>query len=176
MSDEPADNGGNRAQERGTTELRKLHPKIRSVWRFGSAMSGLVLGTVLALCSLAFAKLVNGPPLLIAIGAFVVGFTLFGGIAILLVDRQFESWRYQLREFDVVIQKGLFWRSERYIARDRVQHIDINAGPMDRRFGLVQVVIYAAGMAGSVGLIPGLTPPEAEWLKDQLLATRAMEA
>ncbi len=161
---------------RETTELRSLHPKIRSVWRFGSVISGLVFGSLFGVVSIPFAKLSDGPILFVGAVAFILAFCLFGGIGILLADKQFDRWRYQLREFDVVIHKGLFWRSERYIARDRIQHIDINAGPIDRRFGLVQLVIYAAGIAGSVGLVPGLSPEDAEWLKEQLLTTRTMDA
>lgn len=148
---------------------------IRSVWRLGGLISGLVAATSITAFSFLFIKVFEGP-VWIAPLVFVVSFLMFGGVAMLLVDKQFEQWRYQLREFDVVIRKGLVWRSERYIARDRVQHIDINTGPLDRKFGLVQVVVYAAGVTGSVGLIPGLTPEEGEWLKEQLLATRAEDA
>ena len=122
---------------RETTPLRSLHPKVRSVWRFGSFVSGLVAAAALAGLFALFAKLADASVPLVATTGFVTGFLLFGVVGILLVDKQFEQWRYQLREFDVLIKKGLFWQSERYIARDRVQHIDINAGPMDRRFGPV---------------------------------------
>ena len=161
--------------ERQTTDLRRLHPKIRSVWRFGAAMSGLIMGVVLAVFSIPFARIIEKPAWILMPVGFIVGFTLFGGISLLLINKQFERWRFQLREYDLLIQKGLVWRSERYIARDRIQHIDINTGPLDRRFGLAQVVVYVAGVTGSVGLIPGLTPQEADWLKEQLLATRAMD-
>lgn len=161
---------------RATTELRSLHPKIRSVWRFGSVMTGLLMALVGAGLFSLIGKIADKsvPPL--AVTGAIVGFVLFGVVGMTLVDKQFDNWRYQLRDYDVLIKKGLVWRSERYIARDRVQHIDINAGPMDRRFGLVQVVIYSAGVSGSVGLIPGLTPDEAEWLRDQLLTERALDA
>lgn len=161
--------------ERQTTELRRLHPKIRSVWRFGATMSGLIMSAIFLVISVPFAIKGSWPVLPVAAGAMLIGFLLFGGISLFLIDKQFEHWRYQLREYDLMIQKGLIWRSERYIARDRIQHIDINTGPLDRRFGLAQVVVYVAGVTGSVGLIPGLTPQEAEWLKEQLLATRAMD-
>lgn len=162
--------------DRETTPLRSLHPKIRSVWRFSSLFTGLILGGIAAGMGAMFASIADGPVAFVAVVAMLLAFLLFGGIGMLLVDKQFDQWRYQLREFDILIKKGLVWRSERYIARDRVQHIDINTGPLDRRFGLVQVVIYAAGAAGSVGLIPGLTQDEAEWLRDQLLLTRSEEA
>ena len=161
---------------RETTELRQLHSKIRTVWRFSSLLTGVITGIGGAGVGALVFKIIDSRP---AVGAglgFLVCFLLFGILSLTLIDRQFDQWRYQLREHDILIKKGLFWRSERYIARDRVQHIDINAGPIDRKFGLVQVVIYAAGISGSVGLIPGLNPDEANWLKDQLLSTRAEDA
>jgi uncharacterized protein len=162
--------------ERHTTPLQQLHPAIQSVWRWGALLSGLTMLPVLGGLSIVFWKVAHLPlwlSLVLGLGiAFFVGFS----IPWFTANRQYEAWRYQLREYDLMIQKGIWWRSERYIARDRVQHIDINSGPFDRKFGLVQVVVYAAGSVGSVGLIPGLKPEEAEWLKEQLLATRAMEA
>jgi len=148
---------------------------IRNVWRLGGLISGLISATLITGLTFLVVKALDGP-LFVAPVVFVVSFLLFGGIGMLLVDKQFAQWRYQLREHDVLIRKGLVWRSERYIARDRVQHIDINTGPLDRKFGLVQIVVYAAGVTGSVGLIPGLTPDEGDWLKEQLLATRAEDA
>lgn len=160
---------------RETKPESKLHPNIRSVWRFAAFISGAVGAAILAVPTLLFTMAADGPFLAFGIAAAILGFVLFGGISLLLVDKQFERWSYELRPYDIVIRKGILWQNERTIARDRVQHIDINAGPMDRRFGLVQVVIYAAGIMGSVGLIPGLTPEDAEWLKEQLLATRAVD-
>ena len=164
------------APGRQTTTLRSLHPMVRNVWRLGGLFSGLISAAVATAFAALLTKVANGPIFVVAGIVFVVAFFLFGGLGMLLVDKQFEHWRYQLRDHDILIKKGLVWRSERYIARDRVQHIDINAGPLDRKFGLVQVVVYAAGISGSVGLIPGLTPDEGEWLKEQLLATRAEDA
>jgi uncharacterized protein len=159
-----------------TTPLKELHPAIRSVWRWGAVLGSLVWVPIFGgFCFFLYkvAHLQGWIALLLAI--VLVAIVAFV-IPLLTVNRQYEAWRYQLREFDLLIRKGIWWKSERYIARDRVQHIDVNSGPFDRRFGLVQVVVYAAGGVGSVGLIPGLKPEEAEWLKEQLLATRAEEA
>lgn len=164
------------ATSRQTTELRHLHPKIKTVWRFGSCISGLVGAAIFGAIAFLVSRANDNPQsVLFGICFAVVGFMLFGGLSIVLIDRQFANWNYQLRAYDLLICKGLMWKSQRYIARDRIQHIDINTGPLDRRFGLVQVVVYAAGITGSVGLIPGLAPEDADWLKEQLLATRAVD-
>lgn len=55
--------------------------------------------------------------------------------------------------------------------RVAIQHIDINQGPLDRYFGLVQVVVYTAGASHAVATIPGLTQLEAEELRRYLAST-----
>lgn len=146
------------------------------MWRFSGYLSGCIAAVVVFLVSLAFRSLLEHRWVYVGTAAPLVAFLVFGGLGTFFVTRQYELWRYQLREHDLLIKHGLIWRSERHIARDRVQHIDINSGPIDRKLGLVQLVIYAAGMAGSVGLIPGLRPTEAEWLKEQLLLDRVQDA
>lgn len=162
--------------ERKTTEERSLHPAIEKVWLFGGLMGAfgflVVFGFVGFLIALYFDK--NKILFISAFGVF--GYFLSALVTAFSVKRQFKQFKYQLRENDLVIKRGIWWTNERYIARDRIQHIDINSGPFDRKFGLVQMVVYAAGITGSVGLIPGLTPEDADWLKEELLASRAEEA
>lgn len=167
---------------RETKPKSPIHPNIRKVWRLGAWLSAPVTALIFSIPAFFIVRALhdlprfsNLSPVLVAVAAFLFGFFIAGGVTLIFADRQYASWSYELRPYDLVIRKGLMWRSERYIARDRVQHIDVNAGPFDRKFGLVQLVVYAAGGAGSVGLIPGLTPSDAEWLKEQLLATRAQE-
>ncbi|HLO99021.1 MAG TPA: PH domain-containing protein, partial [Fimbriimonas sp.] len=139
------------------------------VWRYSAMLSGLIPCIMVAGLVALFTKVSKGPVLVFAVLGFVLGVLLFVVLPILLATRQYERWRYKLTPESLVIRKGLLYQSERYIARDRVQHIDINSGPFDRKFGLVQVVVYAAGATGSVGLIPGLPPEEADWLRSQLI-------
>lgn len=157
------------------TDVRGIHPAIKNVWRF-SALMGFLFYAVL---------FVGGGFIVSRAADFPAAFGLAGGAAlallftipsVLLADRQWKNWTYQLRERDLVLTWGVFWQTRRCVARDRIQHIDINSGPMDRRFGLVQVVIHTAGMSGSVATIPGLRQSEAEFLRQQLLDTRDPEA
>jgi uncharacterized protein len=132
-------------------------------------LSGLIPCVMVAGLVALFTRISKGPVLIFAALGFVLGLLLFVVVPILLATRQYDRWRYKLTPESLVIRKGLMFQSERYIARDRVQHIDINSGPFDRKFGLVQVVVYAAGATGSVGLIPGLPPEEADRLREQLM-------
>ena len=51
----------------------------------------------------------------------------------------------------------------------RMQLVDVNAGPLDRRFGIATVQLHTAA-ATSDASIPGLLPHEAARLRDRLTA------
>lgn len=146
-----------------------VHPAIQKVWRFSAAVTSLVFLVGSAVFELLVLTKAPWWPFRVP----VVLPTLFLGLGVFsqsMVGRQWKAWTYEVREFDLVLSWGVLWQTRRVVARDRIQHLDINSGPMDRRFGLVQVVVYVAG--GAVASIPGLTPGEAEALRSTLLAGR----
>jgi membrane protein YdbS with pleckstrin-like domain len=58
---------------------------------------------------------------------------------------------------------------------NRIQHVEIKEGWLERQFGICQLCIYTAGSGGADIRIPGLPPNVAEPLKLQLLRTIAAE-
>jgi uncharacterized protein len=89
-----------------------------------------------------------------------------------VLRKQWENWLFRVDRESLEMCHGWIWKNRRVVARDRIQHIDINSGPFDRRFGLVQVVVHTAGT--SVGMIPGLRPERAQELREELLAGRGI--
>lgn len=70
-----------------------------------------------------------------------------------------------LREFDMAYRSGLFWRKEVIVAFNRVQHVEVSSGPLQRKFGLASVKLFTAG-GSSVDLrIDGLTAERAEQIR-----------
>ena len=152
-----------------------LHPAIRKVWRWSAALSWGIFAIVLAIIEFAFLRAILNRDTWIP---FITPLICLGfaSISWSIANKQYAAWTYQLRSHDLVMSHGILWKSRRCIARGRVQHIDINSGPLDRRFGLVQVSIYVAGALGSVGSIPGLTPADAERLREAILEGRSPNA
>lgn len=154
---------------------QSLHPAIKRVWQYSNLIGWTISAIVLSVIEYA---IVNDGDV------WAFRFPLIAPLVCLLLlvlswrmaKRQYDAWTYALREHDLVLSHGVFWRSRRCVARGRVQHIDINSGPLDRRFGLVQVSIYAAGALGSVGSIPGLTPERAEALREAIFEGRDVDA
>ena len=90
-----------------------------------------------------------------------------------MIPPRWARWRYEVTDFEVILEWGVWWQTTRFVPRDRIQHVDITSGPIARKFGLVHVHLYVAGAHGSIGAIPGLTPAEAEELRSMLVDTQA---
>lgn len=83
--------------------------------------------------------------------------------------RSTKRMRYLLREQDINLQRGfLFWKMVS-VSCNRIQHLEVRQGPIERRFGLAVLIIYTAGTQGSDLKIPGLRFVKAQQLKSQLL-------
>ena len=64
---------------------------------------------------------------------------------------------------------GIFWRSETFVPRTRVQHTDVVQGPLQRLFELATLIVHTAGTQdASVGL-GGLSYETALPIRDFLI-------
>lgn len=82
---------------------------------------------------------------------------------------EIRSKGYALRTYDVAAKKGLLFRSVTTIPFSRVQHIEINRGPILRIFGLSSLLIYTAGGISVDLHIPGLKTEDASALRLKIL-------
>jgi membrane protein YdbS with pleckstrin-like domain len=67
------------------------------------------------------------------------------------------------------VQRGLIWRSEVLVPRTRVQHLDLERGPIERRFGLATLVVHTAGTRMNALRQHGFLDADAVALRDALL-------
>ncbi|HWA83305.1 MAG TPA: PH domain-containing protein [Fimbriimonadaceae bacterium] len=156
---------------RTTNGPRPIHAAIRKVWLFSNAMTFGALALMTSLIEFVFLKAAGAPwrfpifmPVLwIGIGIWSASF----------VKRQWQAWRYEVTDNEVILSWGVLYQVKRFVPRDRIQHVDITSGPIARKFGLAHVHLYVAGAHGAVGGIPGLTPGEAEDLRAMLVETQA---
>lgn len=90
-------------------------------------------------------------------------------MALLLFEwRGFKFRGFALRDHDVIFREGWLWRNTTVVPYNRVQHIEINQGPIDRLFDLSSINIFTAG--GSSDLeIDGLLPDQAANIKQFII-------
>lgn len=115
-----------------------------------------VLGAVFALVfSLVWLWIV--PAVVLVIGIWCVA----------VVPRQVRAIGYAERDDDLLIRKGVMFRSLVVVPYGRMQYVDVQAGPLARKFRIAQVQLHTASPATDAS-IDGLEPAEAERLRDRL--------
>ncbi|SNU01946.1 hypothetical protein SAMN06298212_1216 [Ruaniaceae bacterium KH17] len=86
-----------------------------------------------------------------------------------LIPRQVRAIGYAEAEDDLLVKKGVAFKKLSVIPYGRMQYVDVNQGPVVRRFGISQVTLYTASPTTDATL-PGLPQAEAHRLRDRLTA------
>jgi hypothetical protein len=95
-------------------------------------------------------------------------------VAIYLVfispGRRYAAWSYALDQDDLRIGRGVWTQVSTMVPLDRVQHLDIAQGPIERAFSVCRLVLHTAGTLHSQVTLPGLTRETAERMRDEIRA------
>ncbi|MDY0945882.1 PH domain-containing protein [Frigoribacterium sp. CFBP9039] len=83
--------------------------------------------------------------------------------------RRVRSIRYQLRDDDLLLRKGVMFVRFVAVPYGRMQLIDINRGPVVRALGLSDLKFVTAAASSGV-TIPGVPADDAEALRDRLVS------
>ncbi|WP_172623660.1 PH domain-containing protein [Cutibacterium modestum] len=114
--------------------------------------------------------------LAVVLGVFVTWWT---GIIAAVVGLAFTGWRYSRmpaivaamgwceRESDLCIRSGPWFRQMVIVPYGRMQAVEINAGPIDRHWGVASVQLVTAATATDAS-IDGLPAEEARALRDRI--------
>lgn len=142
-----------------------LSPRVVLLWRAPWLLLTTLLVLVTGIVAAAAADLPTGLRILAPVAVLAVGVTA----AILVPNAAYRRWRYAVTDDGVELRHGLVLRHESSIPHFRVQHIDIEHGPIDRWRGLVKLTISTASPA-SDAVLPGIEPDRAEDLRARILA------
>jgi len=82
--------------------------------------------------------------------------------------KSYDYQGYAIRDKDIIYKTGIFFRSSLIIPFNRIQHCEIEQGPIDRLFGLAELSLFTAGGSGSDLKIPGLAQDRANSLKNYI--------
>lgn len=104
-------------------------------------------------------------------GLFALLFILvFGALPFILIGLKYRNTLYLVSEEEVCVRSGIWWKSERYVPRARIQYVDVSSGPVERHLGLATLAVYVGGQAGAGAHIAGLKGETAEALRRELVA------
>ncbi len=106
----------------------------------------------------------------------VVVLSLLFAFALSVIRKSYAARKYALRERDITFQKGWIWWSETVVPFNRIQHCEIEQGPIEKMYGLATLEVYTAGKNSSDVSISGLERQIAERLKDFILGRIQQES
>jgi len=100
-------------------------------------------------------------------------FVIYGVLCLLLLIFGFQSVKYQaylLRQKDLSYQKGWINQTDTSVPYNRIQHVEVTQGLIERWLDLSRVKVFTAGGSSSDIQIPGLTLKTANGIKTYLLS------
>lgn len=88
----------------------------------------------------------------------------------------YRRWKFSAWKLDATglhVRRGRWWQREVLVPRSRVQHLDIERGPIERNFGLATLVVHTAGIRTHALRQPGFADADAVALRDALVPASA---
>ncbi|NGZ74624.1 PH domain-containing protein [Saccharibacillus alkalitolerans] len=162
-------------ETRKEERFRRLHPDWIAASRLGSAyFYAIPLLAAAALTVLGALLNWNWLPIW-AGGAVTLGFALLFAFAVFRVPILiYNRFGFVVYEEEVEIRKGLFFITETLVPMTKVQHVELESGPILRKYDLAELKIVTAATTHSIA---GLKSSEAESLKRTIgeLARRTEE-
>ncbi|MDO5034599.1 MAG: PH domain-containing protein [Actinomycetaceae bacterium] len=128
---------------------------------------------VRVITTLIFAAIFTIPFIVLAI-IFSYWFLIEVGVAVAffgwllwLIPRQVRAIGYAEAESDLLIRRGIMWKSLTVVPYGRLQYVDVSEGPIARAFGIATVQLHTAS-ASTDASIHGLSGAEAARLRSSL--------
>ena len=142
--------------------LTPLHPSQKSLIRVNTTIRSLVL--LIAAVGIGF---ILNDQLGISIYSLVAPALLIGALMIfVLPHRIYRRWGYDMGTEQLRVLRGFLWRTDTIVPFNRIQHIDVAQGPLQRFFGLSTLIVHTAGTHNSIVTLPGLATSDAEEMRE----------
>jgi membrane protein YdbS with pleckstrin-like domain len=156
-------------------EFRSLDPRIIQVWRIaGLIFCGVILlGSLIGVLIVGLKQPVTRPWIFIG---WVVIASLLLWLCLTIPPRRYRNWGYRIDDKVLETRSGKMFQVTRLLPLNRLQHVDLQRGPLERMFGLARLQLHTAGTHESTITIPGLAAEDAAQLRDQLVARGGEDA
>ncbi len=110
-------------------------------------------------------------------GSFVIPVLLAAAFLIIRIPlRRHHARGFTMGGDRLRVVRGLLFRSDTVVPFGRVQHIDVNQGPLERYFGLATLTLHTAGNHNSSVHLPGLLNADALAMREAIRSHIKSEA
>ena len=131
---------------------RRLAPQGRTLWRLQAVLRWAVVAIAAIVAAVTFGDRLPEP-----LGALVLMAPPVGLVIDLAAsDLRWRRWRYEVRDEEIDLRRGVLTVTRTLVPMARVQHVDTHRGVLDRVFDVATVIIHTAAGAISIPLLPEL--------------------
>jgi membrane protein YdbS with pleckstrin-like domain len=148
----------------GERILTSLDPAFVRLLRIHGALAGAALVAVAFVAEAIVGGRLGLPRGIVAAPAVVA----FLYLAMLSPGRRYRRWGYAMDAEELHVRRGVITRIYTIVPLDRVQHIDVSQGPLERSLSLSRLILHTAGTLHSQVVLPGLRRETAEAMRDEI--------
>jgi uncharacterized protein len=142
---------------------KRISPKALKVWKIYGVFETLIVAAVAA-GAITLTVMFEWPQWIIA--AAVAVLILFTYLFVFFIPTiKWKRWRYEVREQEIELQRGIFIVKRTLVPMVRVQHVDTVQGPILKKYELATITISTAA---TVHEIPALDVEEADELRNSI--------
>jgi uncharacterized protein len=141
-------------------QLTPLNPSFVSVMRIVSALTALVL--LAGAIALEIAQVAPTGVIIIPV-ALLLAYWVW-----VVPQRRYDRWGYDAGADRLRIARGYMFFSDTVVPFGRIQHMDVDQGPIERRYDLATLSVHTAGTHGSTVTLPGLLHADALALRERI--------
>lgn len=146
-----------------------LDPKWLMLERVSSAISYVVFIAIAGTVCYFVGRKAEPPIPYILAGILVAAVPLLLWLTWFWPKWAYRRWSYLIGPKLIELRYGVIWQSSVMVPISRLQHVDMQRGPLERKLGLASLVLHTAGTQDATHTIPGLEFQTASLLRDQLI-------
>ncbi len=150
MTDEPA------------PDLTPLNPAYVTTTRIASALAFLPF--LIGAGVLEFVQVMPSGTFLVPV------LLLYAFMAFVVPARKYRHWGYAMGADRLRVVRGYMFYRDTIVPFGRIQHIDVDQGPIDRRYDLSTLTVHTAGNHNSTVALPGLLHADALAMREAIRA------
>ncbi len=148
--------------------LTRLHPGFKTALRIQAALTSIPF--VIAALVIEGVLRDNGNDIL-PFGVIIGAVTFLALVFIIrLPSRRYVARGYQVSDDRLRVVRGILWRSDTVVPFGRVQHIDVDQGPIERFLGIASLTVHTAGSHNASVHLPGLGLELANDMREEIRA------
>lgn len=144
--------------------LTKLDPNYKTALRISTGLIALPF-VIAALVLEVVLEGISPAPF-----GLIVGLVVFLALIVLvrLPNRRWNARGYNMSADRLRVVRGILWHSDSVVPFGRVQHIDVDQGPIERSLGIATLTLHTAGNHNASVALPGLNHELATQMREDI--------